>query len=178
MLLYDKSNQHATIYDSYNFDLAAKTIQSIRPSNFSDIYSLTDEKKYSINNLTQKYLLYKLFVAWGCNGSSVAPLTDYINNPIHQELIDKEDYNEVESDEVIYLDLRTSSGYTNKAGKLERNDSKINVFIQLKTSAPKKLRLRVYTYSIGEYFYILSKNRLTLSERTYTMNQDDEDLLE
>ena len=138
MLVYDKSNQHATIYDSHNFDLAAKTIQSIRPSNFSDIYSLTDENKYSINNLAQKYSLYKLFVAWGCNGSSVAPLTDYINNPIHQELRDKEDYNEVKSDEIIYLDLRISSGCTKKAGKLEINDSKINVFIQLKTAATKK----------------------------------------
>ena len=48
----------------------------------------------------------------------------------------------------------------------------------LKLLQQKKIRLRVYTYSIGEYFYILSKNGLTLWDRTYTINQDDEDLLE
>ena len=123
-------------------------------------------------------MLYKQFATWSCNGSSVAPLTDYINNPIYQELIDKEDYNEVKSDDRIYLDLRASSGYMNKAKKLERNDSKINVSIQLKAAATKKLRLRVWAYVIGEYLYILSKNGLTLRYRTYAINQDNKDLLE
>ena len=123
-------------------------------------------------------MLYKQFATWSCNGSSIAPLTDYINNPIYQELIDKEDYNEVKSDDRIYLDLRASSGYMNKAKKLERNDSKINVSIQLKAPATKKLRLRVWAYVIGEYLYILSKNGLTLRYRTYAINQDNKDLLE
>ena len=43
-LVYDKSDQHATIYDSYNHELAAKTIKSIKLSNFTEIYSLTNEK--------------------------------------------------------------------------------------------------------------------------------------
>ena len=123
-------------------------------------------------------MLYKQFTTWSCNGSSIAPLTDYINNPIYQELIDKEDYNEVKSDDRIYLDLRASSGYMNKAKKLERNDSKINVSIQLKAAATKKLRLRVWAYVIGEYLYMLSKNGLTLRYRTYAINQDNKDLLE
>ena len=123
-------------------------------------------------------MLYKQFTTWSCNGSSIAPLTDYINNPIYQELIDKEDYNEVKSDDRIYLDLRASSGYMNKAKKLERNYSKINVSIQLKAAATKKLRLRVWAYVIGEYLYILSKNGLTLRYRTYAINQDNKDLLE
>ena len=66
----------------------------------------------------------------------------------------------------------------NKAKKLERNDSKINVSIQLKAAATKKLRLRVWAYAIGEYLYILSKNGLTLRHRTYAINQDNKDLLE
>ena len=123
-------------------------------------------------------MLYKQFATWSCNGSSIAPLTDYINNPIYQELIGKEDYNEVKSDDRIYLELRASSGYMNKAKKLERNDSKINVSIQLKAAATKKLRLRVWAYVIGEYLYILSKNGLTLRYRTYAINQDNKDLLE
>ena len=145
--MYDKSNQHVTIYDIYNFEFAAKTIKL---SNFTEIYSLTNVKKYSINNLTQKHLLYKQFVARSCNGSSIALLTDYINNPMYQELIDEEDYNEVKNDGRIYLDLTASSRYPNKAEKLQSFDSKINVSIQLKATATKKLRLRLWVYSIGE----------------------------
>ena len=106
--MYDKSDQHATIYDSYNFELAAKAIKSIKLSSVTEIYSLTNEKKYSIGNLTQN-LLDKQFVAWSCDGSSIAPLTDYMINPIYQKLIDEDDYNEVKSDERVYLDLRGSS---------------------------------------------------------------------
>ena len=85
-IVNDKSDKQTTIYDSYNRELAAQTIKSIQLSNFTEIYSLTNEKKYSIDNLTQKQLLYKQFVACNCNGSSVAPLTDYMDNPIFREL--------------------------------------------------------------------------------------------
>ena len=101
------------------------------------------KKKYDIDNLTQRHLLFKQFVAWSCNGSSITPLTDYVNNPIYQELIDEDNYWEVRSDERVYLDLRASSGYTKEAEKLERNDSKINLHIQLKAATTKKLRFRV-----------------------------------
>ena len=93
-------------------------------------------KKYDLDNLTQNYLLNKQFVTWSCNVSSVAPLRDYINNPIYQELID-EDYFDARSDERIYLDLRASLGYTTEAGKLEINDSKINLHLLLKAAAIK-----------------------------------------
>ena len=35
LLVYYKSEQHTTISNSYNFELAAKTIKSIKPSNFT-----------------------------------------------------------------------------------------------------------------------------------------------
>ena len=122
--------------------------------------------------------MFKQFVAWSCNGSSVAPLTEYINNPIYQELIDEDAYWEVRSDERVYLDLRGSSGYTKEVGKLERNNSKINLHIQLKAAATKKLRFRVWAHSLGKYLYILIKNGLTLRHRTYAVNQSKKDLLE
>ena len=83
---------------------------------------MTNEKIYDIDNLTQRYLLYKQFVAWNCNGSIVAPLTYYLTNPIYQELKNENDYFETKSNERINLDLKTSSGYTNETEKLERND--------------------------------------------------------
>ena len=62
-LVYNKSDKHTTIYDSYNHELAAKRIKSLRLSNFTKIYSLTNEKKYDVDNLIQRHLLYKQFVA-------------------------------------------------------------------------------------------------------------------
>ena len=110
-LVYDKSNKHTTIYDSYKVEMASKKIKSVRLTNFTEIYSLrTNEKKYDIGNLTQKLLLFKQFVVWSCNRSSVAPLTGYINNPVYQELIDVDDYFQVTSNERIYLELRPCSG--------------------------------------------------------------------
>ena len=44
-LVYDKSDKHTTIYDSYNHELAAKKIKLVKLSNFNEIYSLTNEKK-------------------------------------------------------------------------------------------------------------------------------------
>ena len=139
---------------------------------------MTNEKKYSVDNLTQKHLLYKQFVAWSCNGSSVAPISDYIDNPIFQELPDEETYFSLKSDEKVYLDLRASSGYVNEAENLERNDSKINLKITLKDAAGFNLKVRIWEYSLPEYLYVLSKSGLTLKHRTYTINQTDEEFLE
>ena len=44
-LVYDKSYKHTTIYDSYNVELAAKYIKSVKLENFTEIYTLTSEKK-------------------------------------------------------------------------------------------------------------------------------------
>ena len=116
--------------------------------------------------LTQKHLLYKQFVAWACDGCSVAPLTDYICNPIYQELIDENQYSGNASDEKLYLDLRARSGYTNEAEKLERNDSKISLGIFHKNPATKKVKLRIWAHSVGEYLYILTRSGLTLRHKT------------
>ena len=88
----DKSNKYTTTYDSYNREMAAQLIKSLRLTNFSDLCSLTNEKKFSRDNLIQKHLLYKQFLAWSCNGSSVASISDYIDNPIFQELPDEKTY--------------------------------------------------------------------------------------
>ena len=98
---------------------------------------------YDTDNLPQRHLLYKQFVAWSCNGSSVAPLSNYMNNPVFQELISEDDYFGIKSDARVYLDLRSSSGYVKEAEKLERNDSKIFLHLMLKEAATRKLRLRV-----------------------------------
>ena len=163
----DKSDKHKTIYNSYNKEMAAQLIESLKLTNFTELYSLTNEKKYDTDNLTQQHLLYKQFLAWSCNGSSVAPVSDYVDNPIFQELPDQETYFSAKSDKRIYLDLRASSGYVKEAGKLERNDSKINLKITLKDTADFNLRVRACAYTLSEYLYVLSKSGLTLKHITY-----------
>ena len=86
--------------------------------------------------------MHKKFISWSCNGTSVALLTDYINNPIYQDLIDEDDYFENASNEIVYLDLRASSEYTNEAEKLDRNYSKISLSILLKFAATKKDKIK------------------------------------
>ena len=174
----DKSDKHTTAYDSYNRVMVAQLIKSLKLTHYRDLYSLTNEKKINKDNLTQKHLLYKQFLAWNCNGSSVAPIKDYIDNPIFQELPDEETYFSLKSDEKVYLDLRASSGHVREAEKLEKNDSKINLQITLKDAADFNLRVRIWAYPLSEYLYVLSKSGLTLKHRTYTINQSDEDFLE
>ena len=157
-LVYDKSDKHTLIDDSYNVELAAKYIKSIKLIHFTEIYCLTNKKKCSIDNLTQKHLLYKQFDAWSCDGCSRAHLTDYIYNSAYQELIEKADCFGIKSDERIYLNLTASGGCTNEMEKLERNDSKTTLYITLKSTATKKLRLRIWGYSLGEYLYILARD--------------------
>ena len=95
--------------------MAAQKIKFLRLSNFTEVYSLKIEKKYDVNNLTQRHLLWKQFVAWHYNASSVAPIVDYMKNPIFQELPDEYECYSEKSDERIYLDLRTTSGYVKEA---------------------------------------------------------------
>ena len=61
-------------------------IKRIALQNVSQAYSVTNQLKYNISNNIQKYILYKQFVAWNCNSSLIASITDYINNSIFQKL--------------------------------------------------------------------------------------------
>ena len=82
------------------------------------------------------------------------------------------------SDERLYLDLRASAGYTTEMEKIERNDSKTNLTIQLKDAATKKLKLKMWAYSLCEYLHVLSRQGLALRHKTYRIVQEDNDFLE
>ena len=107
-LVYDKSYVHETVYDSYNLELAAHLIESIKFVNASKAYTLTGKLSYDINNKDEKNLLYKMFVAYQCNGATFAPLTDYKNNPIYQDMTDEYNYHGQQKDDRIYIDMRRS----------------------------------------------------------------------
>ena len=85
-LVYDKSDQHNTFYDSYNIEIATKTIKTITMENAANTYSVFDGVKCDLKDEHDKYLLHCQFVFWVCNSCSIARLTDYSNNQVFREL--------------------------------------------------------------------------------------------
>ena len=69
-LMYDKSYSHETVYDSYDLELAANLIESVKFVNASKAYTLTGKIAYDVNNKDENFLLYNMFVAYQCNKQS------------------------------------------------------------------------------------------------------------
>ena len=79
-----------------------------------------------------------MFVAYHCDGCSIAPLTHYKNNEIKHKLTKEKDYFSSKSDERLYIDTRRSKSYTDELEKLTRDDGGVNLSIKLKAAATKK----------------------------------------
>ena len=122
-------------------------MQLLALENASTTYSLTGQLEYNVSNEDDKHWLYQMFVAYYCEGHSAAPLTQYKNNQIKQELTKEKDYFGDDSDERLYIDMRRSKGSTNELEKLTRDDGGVTLTIKLKKAATKKIRLRVIAYS-------------------------------
>ena len=174
-LVYDKSDKHLSPYDSYNLETAAKLIKTIDFANISNENSATNSLRYDLDNDLHKHLFYKQFLAWNTNGCSAAPLADFMNNPVAQELKNETHYFANDSDERIYVDLRQAKGYTREIEKPERNDSKMTITIETRQSLSKKMRLRIWGYTNGKYMYLLNGS-LTLKYKTYTLKSKCEEL--
>ena len=132
-------------------------------------YSLSNEIKYDTNNKIDKYNLYRQFVAWSCDGCSVAPLTDYANDEILRGFPKQDDFSTT-FDERLYLDLRRAKGYT---GELKTKIKGITLNMMLK-NVTKKVKLKVWGYSQGEYLYVLSAQGLTMRYKTYTVTKEND----
>ena len=143
LIVYDKSYQHATISDSYDLELAAKLIKIIKFENISTTYSLTGKLSYDLEREDDKNMLYKMLVAHSCDRCSSAPLTQYKNNQIYQEITEEDKFTDNERDHRIYIDMRRSKGYTDELKKINCDDSGIALTINLIAAAAKKLRFRM-----------------------------------
>ena len=115
--------------------------------------------------------MYSAFIAWICNGSSIAPLSDYAHNPIYQEVPRKNKYF-TESDERLYIDLRKSKSHTGEFEQVNRNDSNLTITIELKTALTKKIGLRVTGCYQGEYMYTLGNNGLIMNYMEYGVKRE------
>ena len=76
---------------------------------------MSNEIKLDVSSKNNTYNLHRQFVVWSCDRRSVAPLTDYANNEIYQQLPKESDYFAY-LHERRYLDLRKSKGFR---GELE-----------------------------------------------------------
>ena len=169
-LVYDRSNQHRSVYDSYNTELASTKIKKVQLENASNTYSSYNTVKFDTSNAHDKYLLYMQFVAWYYKGWSIVPLSDYVNNPTFQELPMLNEYFKA-ADEKIFIDLRRGKGYTGELERINRDDRDLTVTVTLKSASTKKLRLRVTRYYQGEYLYSLSNEGLIMNYKEYPVNK-------
>ena len=152
-----------TIYDSYDLELASILIKTIKFENTSTTYSLTGKLSFDLEKDDNKNILYKLLVAKACNGCSTAPLTQYKNNEIYQEITEEDKFTTNDTENRTLIDMRGSQGYTDELEEINRDDSGPAVTTGFKESAAKKLRLRITGYSQGEYWYLLSNKGYIMS---------------
>ena len=135
-LVYDKSDKHLTIYNSYTAECTAKMINVSSSQTFP-----TPTAQFDTLNDNQKHMSWKQYVAWHCDEYSTAPISNYINDPVFQELLLELDHFGNKSDKKVYIDLQDSLRYTNEIEKPSRNDSKLTVMTELKNALTHKMRL-------------------------------------
>ena len=117
--------------------------------------------------------MYKMFVAYICNGATFAPLTEYKNSPIYQDMTDEYAYRGQQKDDRIYIDMRRSKGNTDELEKITRDDSGLVINIKLKATSTEKLRLRVVSYSQGEYWYAYTNKGYLMAYENYNIAKAD-----
>ena len=137
-IVYDKSFQHTTIYNSYDLELASKLIKTIKFENTSMTYSLSGKLSYNLEKEEDKNILYKMLAAKACEGCSAVPLPQYINNEVYQEITEEDVFTTNDTDNRIWIDMRRSKGYTDELQKINCDVSGLAVVIGSKEAAAKK----------------------------------------
>ena len=169
-LVYDRSDKHLSIYDSYNAEVASTQIKSIKLQNASNTYSEFNTVKFDLEDEEDRYTLYNAFVAFVTEGSSIVAESEYMNNEVRQELPNRNTYF-TDSDERVYIDIRRSKGFTGELERVNRDDSDLTVTVDLKAAATKKMRFRITGYFQGEYNYMISSNGLIMNYKEYGVSK-------
>ena len=167
-LLFDKSDQHLNVYDSYNAEVAATNIKYIKLQNTSNTYNEFNTIKFDLEDEEDRYVLYNAFRAWVTNGSSIVSDDGYVHNETAQQLPTMSSYF-TDSDERVYIDLRRSKGFTDEFERVNRDDSDLSVTIDLKNAADDKMRIYLSGYYQAEYLYMLTKNGLVMNHKEYSV---------
>ena len=110
-LVYDRSDQRLNIYDSYNAEVAATHIKSIKLQNALNTYSEFNKVKFDLEDPEDQYTLHNAFTAYATDSSSIVSQSDYAYSKMYQELPKRDDYF-TDSDERVYIDIRRSKDFT------------------------------------------------------------------
>ena len=103
----------------------------------------------------------------------MAPLTQYKNKEIEQELTKENNYFSSKSDESLYIDMGKSKGCTNELEKLMHNERGVSLSLKLKVAATKKMRLKIAAYSQSEYWYANTNKGYIMTYKDHSLNKDD-----
>ena len=147
--------------------------QSIKFENTTSTYSLTGKLEHNYKYEDEKNILYKMFIAYNCDGCSTAPLTQYKTTEIYQDITTEEEYTSNSIDDRIYIDMRRSQGYADGLEKLARDDSGLAVVVNLKEAA-KKMRLRITGSSQAAYRCALSNKGYIMTYKNYNISKEDD----
>ena len=169
-LVFCRSDHHLSIYDSYNAEVAATHIKTIKLQNASNTYSEFNTIKFDLEDEEDRYTFYNALVAWVTNSSSIVPENNFMYNETRQELPNRSTYF-TDSDECVYINIRRSKGYTGEFEWVNRDDSDLSITIDLKAAAAKKMRLRMTGYFQDEYMYMLDKDGLIMNYKEYGVNK-------
>ena len=80
LLVYNRSDQLLSIDNSYNAEVVATYIMSIKLQNVSNTYSEFNMVKFDLEDSEDQYTLHNAFTAWVTDGSSIAPRSTYAYN--------------------------------------------------------------------------------------------------
>ena len=101
----------------------------------------------------------------------IVALNDNANNSIFQKL-SKESYYFSSSDETRYIDIRDSKGYTDGLEKIRRDNSNLVFYITLtRVATNKKVKLRIFENSPGEYTYMFTDKGRIVKCKTYIVKR-------
>ena len=78
-----------------------------------------------------------MLVAKAWKSCSTAPLKQYENNEIYQEITEEEVFTANDTDDRIWIDMRRSKGYTDELEKINRDDSGLSVVVGFKEAVAK-----------------------------------------
>ena len=169
-LVFNRSDENLSIYNSYNAEVASTHIKSIKLQNTSNTYGEFNTVKFDLEDQEDQYTLYNAFTACVTEGSSIAPQSDYAYNEIRQQLPNRTACFTV-SDERVYIDIRRSKDYTGEFERANRDDSDLTITVDLKAAAVKKMRVRITGYFQSEYMYMLGKEGLIMNYKEYGVSK-------
>ena len=142
-LVSDKNDQHNTIFNSYNVELASTILGKVKAENFTHMHSVASDLEFDLTDKDQKHQICKQFVAYNCIGCLKAPLTDYAHNKIFQELATEEKHFST-ADARMDIKVRDRKGYTSELGKVKRSGCNLVLHLLAKTATTKKMRLQIF----------------------------------